>query len=119
MSSHVYWILELEINPGREDDFRTLMAEMVSATQGNEPGTLNYEWTTSADGRVCHIYERYADSAAVMTHLAAFAERFAGRFMEVLTPSRFVVYGTPSAGVKEALADFDPTYMEPVAGFSR
>jgi quinol monooxygenase YgiN len=119
MSSHVYWMLELDVHPGREDDFRALMAEMVSATQGNEPGTLNYEWATSADGTICHIYERYADSAAVMTHLATFGEQFAGRFLEVLKPTRFMVYGSPSAEVREALAGFEPVYMEPAAGFGR
>jgi quinol monooxygenase YgiN len=119
MSSHVYWMLELDVQPGRENDFRVLMAEMVSATQANEPGTLNYEWSTSADGKVCHLYERYVDSAAVMTHLRAVGEKFIGRFMEVLKPVRFVVYGAPSPAVMEALAGFSPAYMQTVGGFSR
>ena len=72
MNSNVYWMLELDVQPGRENDLRVLMAEMVSATQANESGALNYEWSTSADGKVCHIYQRYADSAAVMTHLGPF-----------------------------------------------
>jgi quinol monooxygenase YgiN len=49
MSSHVSWILELDLLEGRQSDFRELMAEMVSATT-NEAGTLDYEWSTSADG---------------------------------------------------------------------
>jgi quinol monooxygenase YgiN len=119
MKSDVYWMLELEVQAGREDDFRALMAEMVSATQANEPGTVNYEWSTSADGSRCHIYERYVDSAAVMTHLGTFGERYAARFLEVLKPLRFVVYGSPDAAVRSALAGFDPVYMEAVGGFSR
>jgi len=95
------------------------MTEMVSATLANEPGTLNYEWSTSADGKLCHIYERYVDSAAVMTHLGTFGERFAARFLEVLKPVRFVVYGSPSTAVKDALAGFNPIYMQAVGGFSR
>ncbi len=119
MNSNVHWLLELNIQPGRENDFQALMAEMVSATQENEPGTLNYEWSTSADGKVCHIYERYADSAAVMTHIGTFGKRFASRFLEILKPTRFVVYGSPSSEVKDALAGFKPVYMQPVGGFSR
>ncbi len=119
MKSDVYWMLELDVQAGREDDFRPLMAEMVSATQANEPGTLNYEWSTSADGKRCHLYERYVDSAAVMTHLGTFGERFAARFLEVLKPIRLVVYGSPSPAVKGALAGFNPVYMEAVGGFSR
>ena len=119
MKDTVYWILELDVQAGRENDFRALMAEMVGTTQANEPGTLNYEWSTSADGKRCHICERYVDSGAVMTHLGTFGERFAARFLEVLKPTRFVVYGTPSVAVRNALAGFNPVYMEAAAGFSR
>lgn len=59
MSNNVYWNLELEIAAGREKDFRALMEEMVGATEKNESGALNYEWSTSANGKVCHIFERY------------------------------------------------------------
>jgi quinol monooxygenase YgiN len=119
MSSNVYWMLELEIQSGREKDFRALMEEMVGATKKNENGALNYEWSTSADGKACHIFERYVDSAAVMTHLGTFGQKFAGRFLELLKPARFVVYGSPSAEVKNALAGFNPVYMQGVGGFSR
>jgi quinol monooxygenase YgiN len=118
MNGNVYWMLELEIQPGREGDFHALMEEMVSATQ-NESGTLNYEWSTSADGKVCHIYERYVDSEAVMIHLGTFGERFADRFMELFKLTRFVVYGSPSSTLKDALADINPIYMQSVGGFGR
>ncbi len=119
MDSNVYWMLELEVKAGREREFRALMAEMVGATQANEAGTLNYEWSTSADGKLCHIYERYADSAATMTHLRSFGEKFAARFLEILKPVRLVVYGSPNLAVKDALAGFKPVYMQAVGGFSR
>ena len=119
MNSEVSWILELQVQDGRENEVRALMAEMASATQANEPGTLAYEWSTSADGKLCHLYEHYVDSAAVMTHLATFGERFAGRFLSVFKPVRFVVYGSPSGAVQEAVAGFGPVYMQPAAGFSR
>ena len=75
--------------------------------------------STNADGTVCHISERYVDSAAVLTHLATFGEKFANRFMEVLKPTRLFVYGSPNAAVKEALAGFNPVYMESVGSISR
>lgn len=118
MASHVSWILELQVE-GSESDLRALMTEMVGATRTNEPGTLDYEWSTSADGRQCHIYERYADSDAVLTHLATFGEKFAKRFLAILKPTRFVVYGSPSAAVKQAVAGLNPVYMETLDGFSR
>jgi quinol monooxygenase YgiN len=119
MSNHVSWMLELDLEAGRESDFRDLMAEMVDATKANEAGTLDYQWSTSADGGRCHIFERYVDSAAVLTHLGTFGEKFAGRFLEILKPVRFVVYGSPSTAVQDALAGFKPVYMHAVGGFSR
>jgi quinol monooxygenase YgiN len=53
------------------------MNDMVESTKA-EPGALNYEWFISEDGTSCHIYERYADSAAAMVHMGhfpAFSER--------------------------------------------
>jgi quinol monooxygenase YgiN len=119
MATDVSWILELNVQPGHEREFSALMQEMVGSTKENEPGTLDYQWSTSADGGVCHIFERYVDSAAVMVHLATFGEKYAGRFLEILAPVRFVVYGSPNQEVKDALAGFQPSYMQPEAGFSR
>lgn len=119
MNNQVYWMLELEIQQGREQDFRALMKEMVEATRDDEPETLAYEWSTSGDGRRCHIFERYADSAATMKHLANFGEKFATRFLDVLSPTSFVVYGSPSQEVKDALVAFGAAYMQPADGFIR
>lgn len=119
MNGNVAWMLELTIQSGRGDDFRALMTEMVAATKANEPGTLAYEWSISPDGTTCHIWERYADSAAAMIHAGTFGAKYAGRFLEVARPVRQVVYGSPSPELRAALAGFGPVYLEPAAGFSR
>lgn len=119
MNENVYWTLELEVAPGSDADFRALMAEMVKITRDQEPGALNYEWSTSPDGRVCHIYERYVDSNATLKHLESFTANFAERFLAILKPTRFVVYGAPNEAVREALAGFAPVYMQSADGFSR
>lgn len=119
MDDEVYWLLELAIQPGKRDEFHQLMLDMVDVTQANEPGTLNYEWSISADGKVCHIYERYQDSAAVLIQLSTFGTHFADRFFALLTPTRFVIYGSPSLQVKEALDGFGPVYLAPIGGFHR
>jgi quinol monooxygenase YgiN len=119
MSKTVYWVLELSVRPGALPDLKDLMKEMVAATAGNEPGTLNYEWTLDEEGRACHIFERYADSSAVMAHLATFGEKFSDRFMSLVEPTRIVLYGNPDEQVKGALADLNPVVMTPIGGFSR
>ena len=119
MTENVYWILEVAIKPGCFEDFKALTSMMVEATQKNEVGALNYEWAISDDRQVCHLYERYQDSAAATTHLESFGANFAARFMEVVKPTRLVVYGTPSAQAKDALAGLSPVYMAPFGGFRR
>ncbi len=119
MSDVVHWLLEININEGELDNFKALMKEMVDATKANEPGTMNYEWFVSDDEKTCHIYERYADSAATMTHLASFGQNFAERFLAAVAPARFVVYGNPNDEVRAALAGFGAVHMSQIAGFAR
>jgi len=119
MSENVYWVFELAVNPGRLEDLKTLSAEMIDATQRNDQGTLNYEWAISDDLRVCHIYERFQDSAAVVAHVRSFGAHFAARFTEILKPIRLVVYGAPNEQVKDALAGLNPIFMPAFGGFRR
>jgi quinol monooxygenase YgiN len=118
MTENVYWVIEVAIKPGRFEDFKALASTLVEVTQKNEKGTLNYDWAISDDQKSCHVYERYQDSAAVMVHLKSFGENFAERFAELGTTTRFVVYGAPSAQVKDALGA-GVVYMTPLVGFTR
>lgn len=118
-NNNVHWILELDINDGKSDDFKALMAEMVDATQANEPGAMNYEWFISGDGKHCHIYERYSDSAATMVHLGNFGAKFAERFLGMVSPTGLTVYGDPSAEARAALAGLGAVHMEQIGGFAR
>jgi len=92
--------------------------EMVEGTSA-EASTLNYEWYISDDGGTVHIYEKYADSEAMVAHVTGFLEKWAGRFMSSVDVTRFVVYGNPSAEARELLAPFGGTYMAPWGGFAR
>ncbi len=67
MADHVSWLLEVAVKPGELDTFKALMAEMVESTR-TEPGTLIYEWWISDDRSAIHLYERYADSPALLAH---------------------------------------------------
>ena len=116
---HVAWMFELAVREGRETQLRALMAEMIEATERDEPGTLDYEWYVTDDGRRLHLFERYADAAAAMTHLATFGKRYMGRFFDVLAPERMTLYGAPNESVRGALAQLAPQVMARAAGFSR
>jgi len=118
VTSNVSWILKLEINAGKLEEFKALAEEMAAATR-DEEGALAYEWFLSDDSQTCHIYERYADSAATLIHLGNFGAKFAARFLPCVTPRGFEVYGPAAEQVRAALADFGPTYFEQFAGFVR
>ena len=119
MSDNVHWLLELKIKDGALDDFKALMREMVGAAKSNEPNTMNYEWFISEDNTTAHLYERYTDSAAVMTHLQWFGENAAERFLATVEPTALSVYGDPSAEVREALGGFGAVHYGQIGGFAR
>lgn len=118
MDNVVSWILRLDVKPGQLETFRALMDEMVESTR-SEPGTLAYEWFVDESGTVVHIYERYADSAAVLVHGAVFGEKFAERFMGCVNPTGFDIYGAPSDDVKAAFSEMGPSYLGAFGGFAR
>lgn len=118
MGDQVSWLLELAVKPGKLDELRTLMTEMVESTRA-EAGTLSFEWFISDDGATVDIYERYADSGAVLAHVTTFGQKFAGRFLAALDPTRLTVFGDPSDEAREALDGFGASYLGNFGGFVR
>ena len=118
MTENIFWLFEAAIKPGEYDNFKTVMEEMIASTE-QEPGTSNYEFFLNADRTVCHIYERYADSDAALTHVGNFGATFAERFMASVEPKKFVVYGPASDELKGILEGFGAEYMTPLDGFAK
>ena len=112
-------IAKLTFQDGKREEGLRVFDQMFEHVNTNEPGTLIYEISISEDGSLVHSYERLADSEAALTHFGTVGETFLERFLAALDPERIVVYGTPSAALKEATAAFHPTYMQPLAGFTR
>ncbi len=118
MEDQVSWIIELAVKPGKLEEFKALMEEMVAGTK-LEPTSIGYEWFISADEETVHIYEKYADSEAMISHVTGFLANWAKRFLEGVDVTRFTVYGSPNAAAKEMLDGFGPVYLGPWGGFSR
>jgi len=117
MTYEIRFMLVVAIQPGQLDNFRLVAHDLIAATQAEE-GTLSYEYYLIEDNTVCHIYERYVNSAALQTHIQSFGT-FAERFLQACQPVRLDVYGYPSEEARAMLADFKPTYYAHLAGFSR
>jgi hypothetical protein len=55
----------------------------------------------------------------MVSHVSGFLEKWAGRFMDSVDMTRFVVYGDPSPEARALLEGFGPKYLDPWGGFSR
>ena len=119
MNENVFWILEANINAGQLDNLKALMGEMVEGTKRDEPGALNYEWFIAEAGKTMNLHERYADSGAVLVHLANFSQKYGERFMAYLTPTKITMYGNPSHDIRAAFSAFTPIYWSLSDGFAR
>ena len=113
----VAWLLELAVNPGQFDAVWALMEEMVASARA-EPGALGYAWFVGEENRTVALYERYADSDAVVAHMATFGERFAPRFLAAMAPTRLTVFGDPSEEARQTVAGLNPTYLGFLGGFT-
>ncbi len=118
MEGQVSWVIELAVKPGQLEAFKALMEEMVDGTSA-EPTTLGYEWFISGDSGTVHIYEKYADSEAMVSHVSGFMAKWAERFLAAVDVTRFTVYGSPDAAARELLDGFGAVYLGPWGGFSR
>ena len=117
MNGQICWHVELVIKPGLLESFRALTGEMVESAR-RELGILSYQRFVSEDGKTVHVYERYADSTAALTHLEIFAKKFAEPFQDMVERKRFVVFGYPTAELKAALDGYGAIYFKPFGDFA-
>jgi quinol monooxygenase YgiN len=118
MADDLFWVFTLQVHPGKFEEFKTLVSAIVAATS-KEPGTLAYQYSVNADRSVVHIYERYRDSDAFVSHVEKTFGGFADRFLSLVAVSSLVVYGTPNDEARKALDTFNATYMTLFDGFAR
>lgn len=119
MGSKISWHVDLIVKPGELENFRALTREMVEFARG-ESGVLIYERFASRDGKAVQVYERYADSAAALTHLLEFQKKFGQRFSGMVDRKRFTVSGTPSDELKRVLDGVGSIeYLEPFDGLAQ
>ena len=89
---------------------------MSPATQ-QEEGAVAYEWYRNGD--TVHLFERFADSEAALTHLGNFNENFADRFMELFEITGWTLYGPVSEELRAAVEPMGAQFYERVGGFAR
>jgi quinol monooxygenase YgiN len=112
----LFWRIEIEILPGKQEEFCGIVQDLIASSK-KEPGTLVYDWFFDAEHKVCHTYEHYRDSDAVIAHATTFGEKFAERFQKSSRQIGLDVYGSPSSAAKALLDQHGATYYAKWKGF--
>ena len=112
-----FWRLEVNINPGKLDDFLAVAHDLFRTMDG-EAGTLGYGYYLSDDKTVCHIHEHYRDSEGLKSHAEYFGKVFAERFMAACTPTKLILYGTPNAEAKAIMEQYGAIYYTKIQHYS-
>lgn len=113
-SEEVFWRIEVAILPGKLEAFLSVVRDLV-ASSAEESGTLDYDWYLNADNTVCHTYERYRNSDAVIAHATTFGRSFAERFLQTCRQIGLDVYGAPNDAARALLDQYGASYYSKVA----
>ncbi|WP_313027684.1 putative quinol monooxygenase [Pseudomonas lopnurensis] len=117
MKDEVINIFTLSLAPENFPEFKRLVAEIVAATS-QEPGTLMYEYSVNDEHTVVHIIERYR-ADAVVSHIEQTFAPFGEKFLELVTITSLLVYGSPDEPTRKHLDAFGAVYMNSFDGFTR
>ena len=87
-------------------EFKNL-AQQMTANSGAEPGTIDYEWFVSADGKHFRLVETYTDATALEAHfMGPVIQHLSPKLAAVCSVDRFEIYGDPGPKVREMAGAF-------------
>ncbi|HJP66607.1 MAG TPA: hypothetical protein VKA30_09930 [Actinomycetota bacterium] len=91
-----------DITPGRMDEVKATVDEMVAFVETNESRPLAYQvFLDDASGRMT-VFQMHPDSASMEEHMRVGAAVF-GKFRDLLTLREIDIYGSPSPELLHAL----------------
>ena len=102
--SELIGIARFVFHPGKVDEFKQLTARCVQIVRERDPGTLHYDVYFNADQSEAVVIEHYADSDALIAHLANIGDQL----MADITATAHVTgetLGEPSDQLRTLLAD--------------
>jgi quinol monooxygenase YgiN len=95
------------IAPGNLAEFKEVAARALEITRGEET-TLQYDWFFSDDETKCVVRETYANSDAILAHIANVGDLI-GKLAELGGGLEIEAFGELSPELQEAAAAFEPT----------
>jgi quinol monooxygenase YgiN len=118
MSNHAQFIVEFTLQAGQQDSFKQQLREIIPFIESTEPGALIYEFYFNSDESRCYVTERYADSEAMLAHLANVNSRLQ-EILKISSISRLEIYGALSPEAHAVAASLGANFLTHFDGFSR
>ncbi len=84
----------LKIHERQLEQFKAVARDCLASVLENDQGTLQYDWFFSDDASECVVRERYADSDAVLDHMANLGETL--HSLLAISDLSLEVFGKPS-----------------------
>jgi quinol monooxygenase YgiN len=111
--------VSLRVNEGQIDEFKSIAEAMTEGSKA-EPGTLGYEWFSSADYKRQRLVETYLDAAAIEAHFTgAVVQQFVPKLAAVCSVDALEIYGDPGPKVAEMAGGFGGVIYHHWLGINR
>ena len=118
MTNTIRAVAEVSILAGKIGEFKKLAAQIMAKVEADEPNTISYDYFLSSDESQCCVVQSYKDSEAVLAHLSSIAG-LAGPFHAVAPMTGLMIFGSPSAELRQALEPIGAKIFEHWHGVSR
>ena len=121
-SGQIQVFYELNILPGKEDELKEIVKEMVASNANEEPGTIVYNVYINPESTLLTYLETYSDSETGLFHCKRFADgEFILQILERTDGGRLCFYGNVSEEFKKWATDagFEPEYFDHIDGYVR
>ena len=107
------------VNEGQVDEFKKLAQTMTDVSKA-EPGTLGYEWFSSADGKSFKLVEIYVNAQAIEVHfMGAAVQEWVPKLVGTCSVTGFEIYGDPGPKVTEMAGGLGAQFYKYWIGIDR
>lgn len=96
-----------KIHAGKIDEFQAAARKLLAAVREKDTGTLQYDWFLDRERGICVVREAYADSGAMLQHMANMGDLLAA--VMGLADLSVEIFGDPTPELAAALAGAQPT----------
>ena len=91
----------LRVRPGRLEQFKAQVAELMRVTREEDTETVRYDWFINPDGTICEVHEAYLSGQGLMDHNAHIMSARGRLFEQSAYDHRMAAFGPVSPELRE------------------